>query len=312
VSTKTSLRLLLFCAVFSLFGSSGTTAWGQTPVAPPATPLTVELASGRRFTAEVDVRTDSHQLWLRWNSPSGYLLRPIDWPRVVRAELDGATYTGRELHEAVMLVRETYPISPPAPGICLVQPLATGVVPAECPHHHGLNGIPPGPMPPPPPFVAAHLFEPPRVRSLAIEARVANWDNDVEVDGILLDIYPLDGAGFVVPVRGTIEVELIGEETNPSRSQQSFAEAGRWTEQVSPIDFQAYGARYRLPFRQVHPEFDLRWAPKGLVHVRLSVPGEGLFEASRSMVRIRPYSALRDQLQQTTGQRFFASERTGQ
>lgn len=311
-NTKTSLFcILLLGSAISLLGEPSQPAWGKMPTVGPAVLLTVDVTSGRRFTAELDVRTDARQLWLRWNSRSGHLLRPIDWERVERVELRGETYTGRELREAVAVAWETLPAPPPSPASF---PEALQTSHPE-PLDAGLVVVPPlsSPplLPPPPSFAAAHRFEPPRVRSLAIEARIANWDSDVEMDGLLLDIFPLDGAGFVLPVRGTIQVELIGEETGTTRSRQPYALLGRWTEQVCPVDFHTYGARYKLPFRQVHPEFDLRWAPKGLVNVRLSVPGEGVFESSQSMVRVRPFSAIRDRLEQTTGQRFFEEERTG-
>jgi hypothetical protein len=298
---KTSLSsLLILAGVLGALNPPAAAAWGMTPEAGTGDRLTVEVASGRRFAAELDVRTDADQLWLRWNGRSGYLLRPIDWDRVQWVELNGEVYTGREVQEAVALIRETTP----TPEIILAPAAMPTAPPDLC--------LTAGPLPPPPSYVAAHRFEPPRVRSVAIEAHLANWDGDVEADGLLLDLYPLDGAGFVLPVRGTLQVELIGEATGSARSGQPYAVLGRWTEQVCPVDFDASGARYKLPFRQTHPEFDLRWAPKGLVHVRLAVPGEGLFEASRSMVRIRSASAMRDRLQQAAGQRFFSFERTGQ
>ena len=43
----------------------------------------------------------------------------------------------------------------------------------------------------------------------------------------------------------------------------------------------------------------------------LTVKGPDGFEASADMVRIRPYSAVRDHLQQATGHRFFHHEHTG-
>jgi len=71
------------------------------------------------------------------------------------------------------------------------------------------------------------------------------------------------------------------------------------------------GAVYRLPFQAVHPEFDTDWAAHGLVHVRLTVPGHGVFEASQEVVRIRAFSPIRDELEMSTGRRFFPIERTG-
>jgi len=307
VNAKSRLLFVLcFCSLFALnqpavFGAGPLTVGG-------ASPLTVALASGRHFTAELDRRTDATQLWLRWNGRAGHVLRPVDWACVEWAELAGDIYTGRELREAIAVLREALPPASVASGIA-EERLTDGSPPP---------GVGPGGLAPPPPCMlplpvwgAAHQFEPPRVRSVAIETRVANWDSDVEADGLVLNVFPLDGAGCVLPVRGTIQVELLGEDAGLARSRQPYAVLGRWTEQVCRSEFHADGACYQLPFRRVHPEFDFRWASQGLVHVRLSVPGEGVFETSQSMVRVRPYSAIRDHLEQTTGQRFFVQERTG-
>ncbi len=83
----------------------------------------------------------------------------------------------------------------------------------------------------------------------------------------------------------------------------------RWTVRVTPDQFGADGAVFKFPFQSVHPEFDLKYGPWGVVHAKLSVPGNGTFEASDSMVRIRPYSEVRDRSQQINGQRFFNTER---
>jgi hypothetical protein len=84
---------------------------------------------------------------------------------------------------------------------------------------------------------------------------------------------------------------------------------GRWTVRLVPQQFGPAGAIVKLPFQGVHPEFDLNIGPYGLVHARLSIPGNASFEASDSMLRIRPYSAVRDESQQINGHRFFDVER---
>ena len=149
------------------------------------------------------------------------------------------------------------------------------------------------------------------VRSLAVDAWVANWDDDVEVDGLVVQVIPQDDYGSMVPVRGVLEVNLLGERRGALKHRQSFVGLGRWTRRVRHDDFGPSGAVYRLPFQAVHPEFDLSKEPYGAVHVRLTVPGHGVFDATADMVRIRPYGTVRDHLQQATGERFFRTERTG-
>ena len=150
-----------------------------------------------------------------------------------------------------------------------------------------------------------------------IEARrwdldgLGNWDSDVEADGLVVHLRPLDASGDVVPVQGTLEVTLIGWRWGRTHSRQAPVRLARWTRSVEPADLGPFGVEHRLPFQAVHPEFDLGWAPQGTVHARLSAPGQGVFDATESTVRIRPYSAIRDHLEYVSGARFFPGERTG-
>lgn len=147
--------------------------------------------------------------------------------------------------------------------------------------------------------------------ALTIDARVANWDGDVEVDGLIVEIRPLDAEGGVIAVDGTLEISLLGWRSGTSGFEQVPVRVGRWTKRLRQDEFGPLGAHFRFPFQSVHPEYHLDWAPHGGVHARLSVPGQGVFEATDAAVRIRPYSAFRDRLQHTTGGRFVPLERTG-
>src|SRR5207237_1020985 len=73
------------------------------------------------------------------------------------------------------------------------------------------------------------------------------------------------------------------------------------------------GVRLRLPFGAIHPELNPNWTASwyGLVHIRFSIPGHGVFEDSRDGVRIRPWAPNRDQLEMNTGQRFLPTENLG-
>ena len=144
----------------------------------------------------------------------------------------------------------------------------------------------------------------------------------------MVRVYPLDADGAVVPVRGTLTVDLWAEVT-PERSgwdwrQEPFQNAGHWTEVVRPADFGGHrrgavvdGASYRLRFYpSFHPEFEHWMAWRGAVHACLAVPGQGTFEATDDMAIIRPWSTVREHLQQVTrhgyfpGYRYFPDERT--
>ena len=147
------------------------------------------------------------------------------------------------------------------------------------------------------------------MRSLAIDASVGRWTDTAEADGLILVVYPLDAQGRIVPVQGTLEVDLTGLRTSVTPPPQPFFQLGWWTRTVRPADFAADGAKCQLPFQAMHPEFDVKLAPHGALHVRLSVPGQGTFDATQTAVRIRPASPFRDDLQRATGQRFLPQER---
>lgn len=254
-------------------------------------PISVVLAGGRTFTADLDPQTAENLLWLRWQGERITVRRAIPWERVIRAEVAGASLTGDALRELVAEVRREIPapaVEPPRGTIVLCG------APAEAE---------PSPAEPPP--------DVPPVRSLEIEAVAANWDDDVEADGLLLRVYPLDAQGQFVPVRATLEIDLTVQRPGVRRVPGPFYQAGRWVESLAPEQFGFRGAELRLPFQSVDPEFDANIAAYGAVHARLSVPGQGTFDATLSTVRIRPFSPVRDRWQQASGQRFFPQERTG-
>ena len=159
---------------------------------------------------------------------------------------------------------------------------------------------------------------PPPVTTIAFDARVANWDADVETDGLVVDLYPLDAYGNIVPVRGTAEVEFFASQRRdfqyaPLSGGDTFELLERWTRSFEPFDVGSGGIRLRLPFGAIHPELRSDWLawPLGLVHVRLVVPGAGVFDDSRDAVRVRPWAPNRDYLEMNTGRRFLPTERLG-
>jgi len=312
VPMKTNLSISLLCGFFLVLANttastadSDGTGTEQGPVADAYRgPATVEVLSGRTFTAEVDARTDREHLWLRWSRGADCILRPIEWKRVVRVEIAGETFSGGEIRRAVGEVKALVPGGGTAEGD---RPVLVG---GRSDHRAGLgigaSGDSAGQASPRP--IGDNV---PPVRSLDIEVRAANWDGDVEADGLIIDVYPRDNAGAIVPVHGGLEVNLVGQRTGVVGVGQPLGRVGRWTRQVRPGDFRSGGARYRLPFQSVHPEFDLQWAPYAAVHARLSVPGQGVLESTEGTVRVRAYSAIRDRFQQATGRRFLPLERTG-
>jgi hypothetical protein len=268
--------------------------------------VTVELVSGHAITAQLDGRTDASRLWLRNGGATQYILRSIEWDQVIQVRVGAKTISREEFLATVASMRPETPggaeKTSPRRIVLRGRPRETAAddaIPASTSRLTTFGETGP----------AQRSVS--RLQSLAIEARMANWDADPEADGLIVDVYPLDAEGRVVPVRGSLEVNLTGWRKSGSRSSRPLAQIGRWAQRVDPSDFDAGVAHYKLAFQAVHPEFDLDWASHGEVHARLGVPGHGAFEAMAGSVRIRSYSPIRDQLQHVSGRRFFPFEHTG-
>ncbi len=244
--------------------------------------LTVKLVSGREFTAHVDERTEE-LLWLRFSHGGGSVSRPIVWERVVSARLEGKNVELAELRAVCAWVKSAAP------------------APEELP----------------PPIAAAKVQSPssPGVTFIRIDAWLANWDADVETDGICVQLSPLDENGQTVAVNGTAEIELIAAR---QRKYHEAPQSGgwmtelvqRWSQRVEPEKIGPSGILLRLPIDAVHPEFSRGVDNFGLVHVRLIVPGNGVFEQSQDGVRLRNWSPVREGMVPQNGRRFFSTERT--
>lgn len=285
----TTRSISVACGFFALLGGLGI-AWAEGVEEPAGDepPIVVHLVNGQTLAADIAPQTDETRLWLRWSRSSAEVLRPIAWPEVAQAWVLGQEVSGEQLHQLVVKIRQRVPAAAPERPARLI--LEGSSSEAELPPRIELP--------------------PPRVRHLAIEVVLAGWSDTVEADGLVVHVFPVDAQGRIVPVDGTLEVDLTGWQPTAPLVAQPFPGLGRWTQRVRPEDFGPAGAVYRFPFQAVHPEFELSVAPRGMVHARLSVAGHGTFDASGD-VRIRAFSAVRDQLQRVTGQRFLPQERKG-
>ena len=289
----------LVCAILISAGACPV-AWGLDgcPLRPsadersqtPRDPVVVQLTDGQCFSGDIAAATDVTGLWLLRERGPIAVLRPLDWNAVGRVSVLGKTFTGDEFRRVVAEMRKWIP--PPRT--------------AQVTSIH-LVGMAPAPMACRPSQSAGEL---PRVQCLEIDAATCRWSDTVEEDGLVVHVYPRDDEGGVVPTYGTLEVDLTGRPLAYTALAQPFFNQGRWVQQVRPQDFGPRGAVYRLPFQGVRPEFDVNLAAAGAVHARLSVPGQGTFDATQSTVPTRPFSPVRDQLQVLTGSRFFPQERT--
>jgi hypothetical protein len=255
----------------------------------------VWLSSGRQVSGAIDPASSQEHLILRTEKSGITIRRSVTWQAIERMLIDGQP-------EAVTAWRRSLPpTSPPAMRALKIDLRGKAAEPVKAP--------PTAPLPPPPSPAT----------SLSFYASIANWDADVETDGLMVELSPVNAQGAMTPVSGTVEVALWATQRRPAldlapRSGGSTIElVERWTRAVSVADFGTSGAVLKLPFGAVHPEIDAAWPAStyGLVHVKLSVPGQGVFEASRDGITIRPFSPIRDRLELKGENRFLPTERVG-
>ncbi len=299
---------ILVCSPSFLFGQQTRSENGDIAT------VDVLVSSGKQFTAAVDRRTDDAALWLRFDRETAVLYRSMPWTEIDTVRYQGSSYSQDEFKPLAMQIRSdrpafvtrnknrrtedpeniARPIAEEIKNDANHQPANTRLTFAER-AEFGLSPLP-------------------RVKSIALDAFVANWDNDPEVDGIVAIVSALDAFGGTVPVRGSLNVELISERRShlkpqPRRRRETFERIGSWARQYSP----ASGGEqiFVLPFQAVDPNFDFAVDSVGLVNAKLAAPGHGVYEASVTDVRIRPISSVRDRLQNSRGDRFYPTEMTG-
>lgn len=240
--------------------------------------------------------SDDQALRLSQSRPGMTITRAVAWDQIARVEVAGQMLSADEARSIVLRATSELPPQRRRPA---------SVPPVEAPESDSGSRRPSR-------IGGAHrdeLREEP-IAWIAVEAVAAQWDSDVEFDGIRLSITAYDRSGRARAVDGTLQAELWGEDVGTPHRAERFGKIASWQQRVRAADFRPETAVLRLPFQAVHPEFERSLRPYGTLHVRLSVPGQGTFESSIDMIRLRPYSAARDRLQMATGRRFFDGETT--
>tara|TARA_R110002072_G_scaffold243821_2_gene403088 strand:+ start:66124 stop:67074 length:951 start_codon:yes stop_codon:yes gene_type:complete len=151
-------------------------------------------------------------------------------------------------------------------------------------------------------------------RSVQIDARLTSWDTDAQPDGLLLELFVLDGTGHPTIVPGQLTAALTGLRQQITGGQETLnrkpltAQLERWNVPVRVSDFVDGRAIVKLPFRNVQPNRDLGIASETLLEISFGVPSVGVLKASQSDVLIRQPSYFRDELFLSTGNRQLPSE----
>jgi hypothetical protein len=264
-------------------------------------PVTVELQNGHVVQGETDEQTDDARLWLRREVDGVQLASGFSWNQVRQVTSGDRVMQGRDFLAAALgskSIGKTYQELPYATRGA--EPVRQATAEANV-------------LPQPVSEQFHRKAVERRVKTLYIEAYLAQWDGDPQTDGLRVFVYPLAADGELVPVNGQIDLFLLGEIEratgvvgNPTMPQ--FRELERGSQLVKVGDFARGAAMYQLPFRQFHPDFYFDVARQSLLHARLGVPGQGLFLASDANVQMRGFSRIRDELQMKSPQRFFPQE----
>lgn len=286
----TLAQCLAWPALALLCASTLSAAEMAEAIAPRAVeePVTVYLADGRVVTGTVDAKTDAQHLWLRRTAEQFDLVSGYRWELV----LEGRTQE-RTLDHAQLQV---WTASRKLPGRRFAE-----IAPKPSGEFQMVSATTPAAPPLPP------------VKTLVVDAELAQWDKDAQTEGLRIMVCPLDAYGNIVPVEGHIEFTLVvqRERVRPGKGyagEPRFVEGDRLTFPVRREHFSAGPAFYELPFDRWHPDYEVTLANQGLLHARLSVPGQGVFEASDAQVCLRELSRFRDQLQYYTPGRYLPVE----
>jgi len=110
------MKTFVVAATLSSIALLTPNGWASTPADHSAGPdVVVHLQSGRTFSGLVDPTTDEHEFVLRTDVGPGVILRPIQWDRLVQAQIVGQTISGPALHRLVTEIRSRRPPLPQPP-----------------------------------------------------------------------------------------------------------------------------------------------------------------------------------------------------
>lgn len=240
----------------------------------------LEIDSHRVVAGVLDERTDDDMVWLARKSDRMTLWSGFPATRVVRCQVVSAD----PLAAASQFPDEVAPPESASDGGCAA-----------------LQDDPPD---------AAR-----QVVSIEVRAEVANLDGDVAPDGLRVWIRPIDRFGQTVAATGQVEFQLLGQRRDWRGGRHDlrgpqFLALQRWSQRIQAADATFDGVQTTLWFRNFSPGRDLDIANNALLLARLSIPGHGVFAASDDRLFLRPWSQLRDDLQQRTESRYFPEERT--
>lgn len=245
--------------------------------------VAVRTADGRDLGGVVDARTNDAELWIRNEQGPVVMATGVSWDAVTSAALDG------QIIDAAILRERSAGLATEGPALFFE--------PAGSAPSGKLSG--PG------------LVRRVRVRSLQIvDACLANFDRDVEPDGLTVTIAAIGDDGCPTAVRGSLTARLFGEKRPNDAAVVAFPELDHWTQPVTTRDFVDGVATYELRFRGTAPEWQWDLLPDAVLDVTVGAFGQGNYAASAPVV-VRQFNPLRDHQQLRYGSRFMPNELRG-
>src|SRR5436190_1146401 len=217
---------------------------------PAADSLVIHLRDGRTATGALDSATSSERLWLNVTESGISLRSGFDWNDIRIVVHDSRQLPPDEFRNIVgqMASSKPAPLSDVNPSTKVVDEVVAATE-----------------RPDVTPATYSRLATAP-VRSLRVRAWAANWDDDPELDGVLVEVTPIGPYGEFVPVDGQLSMTLIGENSQADPEafrtfRQRYPEIARGSEQVHAEHFFAGPAVYKLPYRNLFPEDHLDLFP---------------------------------------------------
>lgn len=255
----------------------------------------VQLTDGRKFTGAVDQRTNEEALWLRFASGTAYVQRAIAWEKISAATSDGKTFDALELKEKSRVLATAAPriwLSDSAPEV-IANPRGD---------------------------VATAAYEEPveisQLTTMDCDAWLANWDADVEPDGVMLEVRGRNSWGERVPLEGSVEAILWGPvkhafHERPQSAGIALDRLETWRLSSHEGKVTSHGLLIKLPFGSVHPDFVRAVGSYGALQVKVVVPGSGVFHDTIDPLQIRTFSPIRETFRRGAYGRFLPLEGTG-
>ncbi|PHR92475.1 MAG: hypothetical protein COA78_33480 [Blastopirellula sp.] len=227
----------------------------------------IQLESGRTFHGVLSARTSDTQLSISSGDSHIKIIRSIQWERVQQIFLDEKQVSPERLRNLASMMR----------------------LPGEAEHQKKRNvysnKIPAGGQ--------DSKTNSSRLSSLEVDAHLAQWDNDLNYDGLLLNWFASDQSGNPILLHGKIEAELYTTQRHsfnavPQGNGYRYTRIGRWVYQINGTD------SIQLPFQAANPEDDLNLGESGYLKVKFILPGSGVVQRQIEPIRIRRFSPARD------------------